>query len=74
MLSDAAKARHEECKILWAKACEQDKIDPVNKFAIFSKGNKWAKKYNKMVGLMQNSFRETEFICNNLVNPYQIPL
>ena len=71
-LAGLAEARHKETKNLWLKACEYDKIDPKTNFAIFSSKNKYAKKYNEMTALMQNSFRETEFICNNLVNPYKV--
>jgi hypothetical protein len=39
-------------KQLWIKACKQDGIDPTSKFVVFSKGNKWAKKYNDLAYLI----------------------
>jgi len=42
-------------KQLWTKACEQDDIDPASKFVVFSKGNKWAKKYNTLALLISQT-------------------
>jgi len=39
-------------KDLWIKACEADGIDPHSKFVIFSKDNRWAKKYNTLACLI----------------------
>jgi hypothetical protein len=40
-------------KQLWIKACEQDGIDPSSKFVVFSKDNRWAKKYNDLAYAFQ---------------------
>ena len=40
-------------KQLWIKACKQDSIDPTSKFVVFSKGNKWAEKYNNLAYVIQ---------------------
>ena len=40
-------------KDLWIKACEQDGIEPSSKFVVFSKDNRWAKKYNNFVYFTQ---------------------
>jgi hypothetical protein len=40
---------------LWIKACEQDGIEPSSKFVVFSKNNRWAKKYNTLALLISQT-------------------
>jgi hypothetical protein len=40
---------------LWIKACELDGIDPTSKFVVFSKDNRWAKKYNTLALLISQT-------------------
>jgi len=42
-------------KDLWIKACEQDGIEPSSKFVVFSKDNRWAKKYNTLALLISQT-------------------
>ncbi len=42
-------------KDLWIKACEADGIDPDSKFVVFSKDNRWAKKYNTLALLISQT-------------------
>jgi hypothetical protein len=42
-------------KQLWIKACEHDSIEPSSKFVVFSKDNRWAKKYNTLALLISQT-------------------
>ncbi len=42
-------------KQLWIKACEQEGIEPSSKFVVFSKDNRWAKKYNALARLISQT-------------------
>lgn len=44
--------KHYTLRDLWIKACETDDIEPSSKFVVFSKDNRWAKKYNALALLI----------------------
>ncbi len=52
-------------KVLWAKACEFDNIDPKESFVIFSKENKFEKFYN--IAVKQYWEARRQYACGGYV-------
>lgn len=53
---------------LWILACKHDGIDPDSKFVVFSKDNRWIRKYNTLARLRLQSQLRAEA---HLGNPFQ---
>lgn len=58
-LATLAQARHQELKRLWILACQFEQIEHTTQFVQFSPKNKYAAKYNQMVGLFFKSVKES---------------